>query len=183
MKKTMKKAFLAAVCAMSMGLAACGGSTTTGSASASSQTEGTDYSLYPETFEEWGMANLKSYLRDTGIFEKNEWCFDMSSGDLEASGAAAGTMYVDTEAGTITDIILYYDATDDAAAAILEGARTDHAVTPGDPELGSIPMDAMIGNFVITYTMGSDADHNAALVQALKDLAEHYGVTPDYITE
>jgi hypothetical protein len=42
-------------------------------------------------------------------------------------------------------------------------------------------MDGVLGNFAFCYGMGSDEEHINALVQAIKDLAAHYGIAPDYL--
>lgn len=181
MKKTLTRVFLLMLaCILSLSLAACGSKDEPKTAGGD---KAIDWTQYPEKFEEWNIANMKQYLREAGVLVKDEWCIDMSAGDVAAVGVTAGTMYVDTELGSITDIILYVDPTSEGGEAMLEAIRTDKAVTPSVEGATPMAMDAMIGSFCMTYTMGSDADHNAALVKAIKDLGEHFGVTPDYITE
>ncbi len=181
MKKTLTRILmLMLACILSLSLAACGGKE---NKPAEGEETSIDWTQYPEKFDEWQVANLKQYLREAGVFTKNDWLFDMSSGDLGAIGATAGTMYVDTTGGSITDIIMYFDPANETGAAMLEGLRKDHTLTPAAEGAEAMAMDAMIGNFCMTYTMGSDADHNAALVKAVKDLADHYGITPDFIAE
>lgn len=131
---------------------------------------GIDWTKYPEKFEDWTIAEIKDYLRAANIIVNNEWVVDMSAGDLGAIGAKAGTMYVDMTAGTITDIIMQFDADSEA----LETIRTTH-------DAQGVAMDGVLGNFAFCYGMGSDEEHINALVQAIKDLAAHYGLTPDYL--
>jgi hypothetical protein len=131
---------------------------------------GIDWTKYPEKFEDWTIAEIKDYLRAANIIVNNEWVVDMSAGDLGAIGAKAGTMYVDMTAGTITDIIMQFDADSEA----LETIRATH-------DAQGVAMDGVLGNFAFCYGMGSDEEHINALVQAIKDLAAHYGIAPDYL--
>ena len=86
-------------------------------------------------------------------------------------------MYVDMTAGTISDMFFYYDSTAEGAEEVLKGIRDSKSI------LGAIALDAMLGEFCISYGNTVDEEHRAALIQALKDLAEHYEVTFDFITE
>ncbi|MBR1814562.1 MAG: hypothetical protein IJ773_12180 [Lachnospiraceae bacterium] len=177
MKKLIAKVlFLAMACTFLLGAAACSTSSSKSNQGEEKTPVEIDYSLYPESFADWSIANLKDYLRKADIFQNNDWIFDMSAGDLGAVGAVAGTMYVDVTAGTITDIIMYLD-TDSAA---LESVREKHELAPEGATEGT-PMDALVGNFAFSYGLGADDAHIDALVTAVKDLAEHYNVTPDYI--
>ena len=63
---------------------------------------------------------------------------------------------------------------------MLETVRTEHAIVVGE---ASVPMDAMLGRFTFSYNNSLDADHIGAFVQAVKDLGDHFGITPDFITE
>lgn len=181
MKKTLTRVFLLMlVCVLSLSLAACGGKENKPANEGPQPTEGVDWSIYPEKFEEWNIANLKSYLRETGVFANSDWIIDVTGGDLGAIGATAGTMYIDMTGGTIMDMIFYFD---ESAQTVLDGVRENKALTPDAEGAASIAMDAVLGGFCFSYTTGSDADHNAALVKALHDLADHYGVTPDFFAE
>lgn len=165
MKNSILKVLaLVMVCILALGAIACG--------SEAKKEEGTvDWSKYPEKLEDWKFADLKDYLRTAGIIEAHEKCLsmDMSEGDLAAGGADAGMIYMDTEAGSIMDIIMVATADN-----LLNELRSSHT-------LAGVPMDALLGNFAFSYSNGYDEEHLAAIKQAINDLAAHYGVTPDFI--
>lgn len=184
MKKTLTHVFLLMlVCVLSLSLVACGGKESKPAEGGSETTEGVDWTQYPEKFEDWQIANLKAYLRETGVFENNDWIIDVTGGDLDAIGATAGTMYIDMTGGTIMDMVFFFDGATDESKGVLDGLRESKEIVPDVEGAPATPMDAMLGGFCFSYTMGSDADHNAALVKAIKDLADHYSVTPDFIAE
>ena len=174
MKKTMTRVFLLMlVLAMTFSMVACGEEPTT----TPPAEEGFDFSQFPAKFEDWTMAELKVYLREAGILVEDSWTVDMSANELAAMGAAAGSLYVDMTAGTISDMFFYYDSTAEGAEEVLKGIRDSKSI------MGAIALDAMLGEFCISYGNTVDEEHRAALIQALKDLAEHYEVTFDFITE
>ena len=170
MKKTITRVFLLMLAlAMAFGMVACGEESTTPG--------GVDFSQYPANFEDWTLANLKVYLRETGIIVEDTWTIDVSENEIVAMGVTAGTMYVDMVEGTISDMFFYCDSTAEGMDAVLQGIRESKAL------LGVLPMDAMLGEFVISYGNTIDEEHRAALITALKDLAAHYSVTFDFINE
>ena len=171
MKRTMTRIILVLlVAAMALGMVACGETT-------NNKTTGVDFSQYPANFEDWTMANLKVYLRESGVIVEDSWVIDVSENEIVAMGVTAGTMYVDMTAGTISDMFFYCDSTAEGMADVLQGIRESKTI------LGAIPMDAMLGEFCISYGNTVDEEHRAALITALKDLAAQYKLTPDYITE
>ena len=170
MKRTMTRVILMLlVAAMALGMVACGES--------GNKTTGVDFSQYPAKFEDWTLANLKTYLRETGIIVEDSWVLDVSENEIAAMGVTAGTMYVDLNAGTIADTFFYCDSTADGMADVLQGIRDTKAI------LGVVPMDAMLGEFVFSYNNTVDETHRAAVIKALKDLADQYKLTFDFITE
>ena len=94
---------------------------------------------------------------------------DMGEADLAAGGVDAGMIYMDTEAGSIMDLILMATADN-----LLDELRTSHTVA-------GTPMDALLGTFAFSYSNGYDEEHLAAIKKAINNLAEHYGVTPDFV--
>lgn len=171
MKKAMTRTILIILgFAMALTMAACGEKKNAGPADL-------DFSQYPANFAEWTQANMKAYLRDSSVFTEEDWLIDVSANELTALGAAAGSMYVDMNEGTTSDIVFFYDAAAEGAADILAGLRESHML------MDSIPMDAMLGSFCFSYSNTVDEEHKAALIAAIKDLAAHYDLTPDFITE
>ena len=170
MKRTMTRVILMMlVCALALGMAACGES--------ENKATGVDFSQYPANFEDWTMANLKVYLRETGVLVEDSWIIDVSANEVTAMGVTSGSMYVDMTAGTISDMFFYCDSTAEGMEAVLQGIRDSKAI------LGALPMVAMLGEFIISYGNTIDEEHVATLIQALKDLAAHYEVTFDFINE
>lgn len=161
----MKKVLaLMLVCILALGAIACGGE-------AKKEEGAVDWSKYPAKFEDWTFTDLKDYLRTAGIIDANEKCMsmDMGEADLAAGGVDAGMIYMDTEAGSIMDLILMATADN-----LLDELRTSHTVA-------GTPMDALLGTFAFSYSNGYDEEHLAAIKQAINNLAEHYGVTPDFV--
>ena len=170
MKKTITRVILMLlVFSLALGMAAC--------SDAGNKTTGIDFSQYPAKFEDWTMADLKSYLRAAGIIVEDSWVIDVSENEIVAMGVSAGTMYVDMTAGTISDMFFYCDSTAEGMADVLKGIRDSKTI------LGALPMDAMLGEFIISYGNTVDETHRTALITALKDLAAQYKLTFDFITE
>lgn len=143
-----------------------------------------DFSQYPEDFGAWTMTEMKDYLTETGVIgDEKYFGMDMSEGDLEATGMDAGYVYVDTEGGAVSDTICYFDITTESGKEMIDKTIENHAVIVGDDVENGIDMDAVIGGFCFSYTMGTDEDHIAIFAQALKDLAAHYNVEAAYINE
>lgn len=142
-----------------------------------------DFSVYPEDFSAWTMADMKGYLRACGLMENDSWFFDMTGGDLDFSHATAGTIYMDFETASILDIIFQYDVSDPEAEAILNGiCEAQKLVLNGDEE-NAQDIDAVLGSFCFQYLMGYDEAHLTGLCQAIRDLGEHYGIEPVYVNE
>ena len=170
MKRTITRVILMLlVCTLALGMVACGEET--------KPATGVDFSQYPANFEDWTLANLKSYLRETGIIVEDSWVIDVSENEIAAMGVTAGTMYVDLNAGTIADTFFYCDSSVEGMADVLNGIRDSKSI------LGVVPMDAMLGEFVVSYGNTVDEAHRAALITALKDLAAQYKLTFDFINE
>ena len=171
MKKIMTRVLLMMLAlAMALTVVACGEKN-------ANTPDGIDFSQYPAKFEDWTMGNLKSYLRETGVIVDDSWCIDVSANEVAAMGVTAGTMYVDMTAGTISDMFFYFDSTAEGMEAVLQGVRESKSI------MGAIPMDAMLGEFCISYSNTVDEEHRATLVKALKDLVAHYNLTPDFFAE
>lgn len=170
MKRTMTRVILMLlVMAMALSMVAC--------SATGNKTTGVDFTQYPAKFDDWTMANLKSYLRETGIIVEDSWVIDVSANEIAAMGVTAGTMYVDLNAGTIADTFFYCDSSVEGMADVLNGIRDSKSI------LGVVPMDAMLGEFVVSYGNTVDEAHRAALITALKDLAAQYKLTFDFINE
>ena len=63
------------------------------------------------------------------------------------------------------------------------GVKENHELKPDVEGAEATAIDAKLGTFCISYSLGADADHIAALAQAIKNLAAHYGVEPDFVIE
>lgn len=157
----MKKVLaLVMVCILALGAVACGGQ--------KQEAGGVDWTKYPEKLEDWTIADVKDYIRALNFLPGDAFNMDMSAGDLEAIGAASGTMYVDTTAGAYVDIIMQF-AADSAAFAEIKSTH----------EAQGVPMDGVLGNFAFQYSSGTDEEHIAAFEQAMKDLGTHFGVVAE----
>lgn len=133
---------------------------------------------YPAKFEDWNLDHLKQYLADCGLMTNTEWFADFKPQDLAAMNVSGGTMYMNFETSDPFDMLFYFDPNgDENIQNQKEIARTERKV-PVD-----IAVDAMLGNFAITYQFNADATRKATFVQVLTELAEKYGITPDYITD
>ena len=141
-----------------------------------------DFTQYPDSFSEWNISYLKMYLRDAGIMENNSWVFDITEGDLNATGASAGVMYIDMEAASAMDMIFFFDVNEgEAKEAALQTIRDTQAITPDVEGAFATPMDAMLGGFCFSYTMGTDEEHMAIVRAAIYALANHFEIEPDFI--
>ena len=76
------------------------------------------------------------------------------------------------------DAIIHFDANDEAGSAMLDTIRSEHAIVVGE---ASVPMDALVGAFAVSYSNSLDEEHVAKIVDAFNALAAHYEITPDFI--
>lgn len=159
----MKKVLaLTLVCILALGAIACSGGT-------KQETDGIDWTKYPDKLENWTIADIKDYIRTLNFLPSDAFNMDMSAGDLEAIGADSGTMYVDTTAGAYVDIIMLF-APDSQTLADINSTH----------EAMGVPMDGVLGNFAFQYSSGTDEELNKAFAQALKDLGEHFGTPAEF---
>ena len=161
----MKKALaLVMVCILALGAIACG-------STEKKDDSGVEWANYPAKLEDWTLANLKDYLRATGVIvdgASNMYAIDMSANELEATGVTAGHIYMNSTDGSVMDIFIEV-----RLDSLLDELKSAHTVS-------GVPMDALLGNFAISYTGGYSEEHFAALKKAIEDLGAHYGVTPEF---
>ncbi|GEM_PF-6451075 len=170
MKKTMTcTTLMFLVLTMALTMAACG--------KKNDEPAGPDFSQYPANYSDWTQANMKAYLRDSGAFTEEDWIIDVSANELTALGAAGGTMYVDMKEGQTSEMVFFFDSANEGTDDILTSLRDTHML------MGAVPMDALLGNFCFSYSNTVDENNKAAIIGAIKALASHYNLTPDFITE
>ena len=127
---------------------------------------------------------MKDYLKAAGVMANEDFLgMDMSAGDLDAIGTDAGYIYVDADAATVSDTMCFFDITTDEGKAAIDKVVEYKAIVVGDDVENGVGMDAVIGGFCFSYTMGTDEGHIAAFAQAIKDLAAYYNVEAAYINE
>ena len=183
MKKKMKTAALVmALCLIVLSIVGCGSESDQNSGSA--RDASFDFSAYPADFSAWTMAEMKSYLKECGITANEDFLgMDMTEGDLGVIGAEAGYLYMDTDGGTVSDMIIYFDVSKEDGKAMIDTTVEHKAIViDGDVENG-MAMDAVVGGFCFSYTMGTDEDHISAFAQALKALETQYAIKADHINE
>ena len=173
MKKTITRVILMLlVFSLALGMAAC--------SDAGNKTTGVDFSQYPAKFEDWTMADLKSYLRAAGIIVEDSWVIDVSENEIVAMGVSAGTMYVDMTAGTISDMFFYCDSTAEGMADVLKGIRDSKTILGALARHVSTPnsnFQPMNANFGIVEPLGyrvkggKVAKNEALSARALEALA------------
>ena len=188
MKKTLNRMLMIILAlAMILSLAACGETKpaepkTEEPAPAAEEpaADGFDWSAYPADFKDWTTENLKTYLLAREVLGNEAFMLIDMSAELEQMSADSGFIYVDVTEFKVNDTIIHFDASNEAGAAMLDTIRSEHAIVVGE---ASVPMDALIGAFSFSYSNGLDEEYIATFVGALNDLAAHYGITPDFITE
>lgn len=180
MKKLSKTLMLLMLAATMLFCVACGSN----SGTASAENEGASFDSYPADFGEWTLAEMKAYLNNCDLTTNEEFfSMDLTSGDLTAMNAGAGTMYMDMNSGSVCDIYMYYDLSDDAGKAAYDSILENKAIViNGDMETAQ-PIDAVVGQFTFQYLTGYDEEHINGLAQALKDLTAHYGLEGGYVSD
>ena len=188
MKKTLNRMLMIILAlAMILSLAACGETKpaepkTEEPAPAAEEpaADGFDWSAYPADFKDWTTENLKTYLLARELLGDESFMLVDMSTELEQMSADSGFIYVDVTEFTVNDTIIHFDANNEAGAAMLDTIRSEHAIVVGE---SSVPMDALIGAFSFSYSNSLNEEYIATFVGALNDLAAHYGIAPDFITE
>ena len=176
--KNMFKGFVAMmlVCLFAFGAIAC----SNGSKDNKTADE-FDFSVYPADFSAWTAADMKNYLKATGVLVNDDWTIDLSAGDLGAMNSDGGVLYIDMTAATINDIFVHFDPNNADAKAILDNTVKEKAiVVEVQGQEVRQPMDTVLGCFTFQYSASTDADHLAALEAALKGIEAHYGITRAY---
>ena len=138
------------------------------------------WSAYPAAFTDWTTGDLQTYLKACEIQNNEDFMTVEMSAELEQMSASAGYIYIDAAGFTVNDTVIGFDPNTEAGAAMLETIRANKAIVVGET---SVPVDALLGNFTFNYSTSLDENHVAAIVQAIKDLGDHYGIAPDFIAE
>lgn len=179
MKKLAKTLMLLMLASIMILCAACGDNTNT-----STDPKDTSFDNYPANFSDWTLSEMKAYLKDRGLNTNEAFLsMDLTAGDLGAMKCTAGTMYLDTEAGSVFDMYICYDLNDAEQKAFYDSILENKAIViDGDMETAQ-PIDAVVGQFCFQYLTGYDEEHINGLTQALKDLTTHYGLEGGYVTD
>lgn len=103
--------------------------------------------------------------------------------DQHNANQLLSTITSDTAATAFDMIFLFNPANNPNAEAMLASIIENQAlVVDGDVENG-IAIDAVLGNFCFAYLTGVDDAHINSMIQAIRDLGEHFAVEAAYINE
>ena len=177
MKSFVRILSLVLVCILAMSLISCG-SKPAEPAEPATPADDFDWSAYPADYNEWTTENMKTYLLAREVLGNDDFMLLDMSAELEQMSADSGFLYVDATAFTVNDTIIHFDANDEAGSAMLDTIRSEHAIVVGE---ASVPMDALVGAFAVSYSNSLDEEHVAKIVDAFNALAAHYEITPDFI--
>lgn len=178
----MFKRFMAMACVimMSVSLVACGGSeagknkTTT-----KAEESGIDMSKYPAEINEWTAENFNDYFKEAGLYTKDEFIY-VQDHETYYAGLPIDTCggYMDDEGLYFTGVfILDPDSTEADGKAFLEHVKANKAFTE---DLGSLPIDHLVGNVAFMYGLSVDEEFYNAFDAAYNELVEKLGVTPEF---
>ena len=183
MKNMLKRLFLITlVCIMTLSAAAFAEEADPALELAEIIAANVDFTQYPEAFADWDISFLKVYLREVGVLVNSDWVFDITSGDLTATNATAGVMYIDMTAASAMDMIFFFDAKEgEDKEASIQSIRENEAIVPNVEGAAPVAMDALLGGFCFSYGNGMDEDHIATVRAAIYALANHFDIAPDFI--
>lgn len=181
----MKKVLaLILVLVLALSLAACttgnngenGGET---GGTTSGETGGMDMSKYPADINEWTAQNFNDYFKEVGVYTNDEYIY-MQDHATYYSGTAVDECggYMDNEGLYFTGVfIVDPDSQEADGKAMLENLRSTKTFPE---ELGSIPVDHLVGNVVFFYSFSADEAFYNAFDAAYNQLIKDLGVTPDF---
>lgn len=176
MKKILAVA-LALVMALSM--AACNTGNNSTPSTTGGEASGIDMSKYPADINEWSAQNFNDYFTEAGVYTDASYIY-LQDHATYYTGTA-----IDECGGYMDDNSLYFtgvfiidpDSTEADGNAMLDYVRTNKTFTE---ELGSIPVDHLVGNVAFLYSYSIDEDFYNAFDAAYNQLITDLGATPDF---
>ena len=134
---------------------------------------------YPADPSDWTSEDIIRYFKEAGVFTNEDWIVVQDHPTYYPGFAINECVsYMDMDGLVSIGIFNTDPANGDADVdAFLAGVRETHAF-PED--LGSVPMDHMIGDLLFWYSFTADEDVYNAMDAAYNKLVEDLGVTPDF---
>lgn len=163
---------------MALSLAACStGSSNPGTTGG--EAGGIDMSKYPADINEWTAENFNDYFTESGVYTNESYVYYQDHANYY-SGTAIDDCggYMDENGLYFTGVfIVDPDSAEADGNALLDYIRTNKTFTE---ELGSLPLDHLVGNAAFFYSFSTDEDFYNAFDAAYNQLIADLGATPDF---
>ncbi|MDO5410805.1 MAG: hypothetical protein Q4F21_10180 [Lachnospiraceae bacterium] len=160
----------------------------TACSSAGDKTEGggksakIDLSAYPADFNEWTVENIMDYFTKAGLFTKEDWkCIQNEDecAPAEIGISRIGSYMSDDENGNQSVFIFWFDPAA-SESKVKEQFEFIKANKTFDSAFDMQPVDHVIGNFAICYSISLEEDFYNAADAAYKKLVEDMKITPAF---
>ena len=139
-----------------------------------------DLSAYPADFNEWTVDNIMDYFTKAGLFTKEDWKYIQNEADCvpaETGMSKIGSYMSDDEEGSQTVFIFWFDPAA-SEAKVKEQFEFIKANKTFDKAFDMQPVDHVIGNFAVSYTLTLDEDFYAMAEAAYNQLVADMKITP-----
>lgn len=141
-----------------------------------------DMSAYPTDINEWSVDNLMDYFTKAGLFEKEDWKYVQNEDDCvpaETGISKIGSYMSDDENGNETVFLFWFDpnASESKVKEQFDFIKENKTF---DSAFDMQPVDHVIGNFAVSYSLSLDEDFYQEADDAYKKLVEELKITPEF---
>lgn len=130
-------------------------------------------------FADWNGDDIGQYFVDKGTFSHSDWYYVQKDEYVEGTGFDANVSYFEEDTGAAMVMIMWFNPDSvqtnrDEVYNYIKENRT----TPED--LGSFPVDHLVGNFAFSYTLCADNAEYDKMDAAYKAFIEEFSLTPEF---
>lgn len=141
-----------------------------------------DLSAYPADINEWTVDNLMDYFTKAGCFKNEDWKYVQNEEECEPATlglSKVGSYMSDDEDGNEVVFLFWFDPAA-SQAKVKEQFEYIKANKTFDEAFDMQPVDHVIGNFGVSYSLSIDDEFYNSMDAAYNQLVTDMGLTPAF---
>lgn len=130
-------------------------------------------------FADWNGDDIGQYFVDNGTFSEADWYYVQKDDYVEGTGFDANVSYFDEDTESACVMIMWFnpDSAQSNRNEVYDYVK-ENKMTPED--LGSIPVDHLVGNFAFSYTLCADNAEYDKMDAAYEAFIKEFNLTPEF---
>lgn len=130
-------------------------------------------------FADWNGDDIGQYFVDNGTFSNADWYYVQKDEYVEGTGMDANVSYFEGDTGAAMIMIMWFNpnSVQSNRDEVYDYIKNNQA-TPED--LGSFPVDHLVGDFAFSYTLCADNAEYDKMDAAYKAFIEEFNLTPEF---